>query len=278
LADSKYYLYDFWLYEGDESERVHRPQQIVLDFVNTAQSLNPGMPFIVTADSYYGSLSLAEALYDLKVGCLLSCKANMPSSLFTDLLHVNLKKRSWHCIDNKYFSAISVYDKAKLNLLTNLFPADRAIYNTERTTRLPWALYYYRRWLGAVDHFDRQLHLYLYPHRNIKWHQALLPALLKMVVNNTWVVANYYDYDVSLKDVTHVIISHLSGTYTTKGLSNRPLPLQRYDGQDHWSIKTSPNKCAHCKSNNILSNTSYQCSKCDVRLHPECMKPYHTSK
>lgn len=276
MADSEYYLYDFWLYEGEESERVHKPQQIVLDFVDNVQALNPGMPFIVAADSYYGSLSLAEALHNRKVGCLLSCRANMPSFLFSGWLHTNLPKRHWNCVDNKYFSVISINDKAKINLVTNLWQADKIIYNHDRTQKLPWALYYYRKWLGSVDHFDRQLHLYLYPHRNIKWHQALLPALLKIVVNNTWIVARQDNPDLTLKEVIQTIISHLSGDYTVKGFSNRPSSFLRYDGLNHRSKPALANKCAHCRSQGKLSNTTYQCGKCGVRLHPDCMEDYHT--
>lgn len=276
LTDSTYYLYDFWLYEGDESERVHKPQQIVLDFVNVAQSKNAGTPFVLVADSYYGSLSLAEALHQLKVGCLLSCRANMPSFLWGNYLHIDLKKGEWHSINNKYFSALTVYDRAKINLVTNLFISDRPIYNHDHSMKLPWSLYYYRKWLGSVDHFDRQLHLYLYPHRNIKWHQALLPALLKMAVNNTWVIRRQSDANITLKEVTVAIINHLSGTHTLRNYVNRPVSLLRYDGYGHWSNRTKKGKCAYCKSQGTLSNTPYQCGKCNVRLHPDCMEDYHT--
>ena len=62
---------------------------------------------------------------------------------------------------------------------------------SESTSKtLPAALYYYRKWLGALDHHDRQLHAYYPTHRNIKWHNAFLLSLLKIAVNNTWIINN----------------------------------------------------------------------------------------
>ena len=36
LADLNYYLWDFWLYEGIDSERLSKPMNIVLDFASNA--------------------------------------------------------------------------------------------------------------------------------------------------------------------------------------------------------------------------------------------------
>ena len=108
LADSTYYLWDFWLYQGKESIRVHSPKQIVIDFVDEIQLYHPLQPFIVVADSYYGSLEAAYALHYKNLGCLFSCKANMPSRLFSQHLHTMVAKSEWKEVHNKEMSAITV--------------------------------------------------------------------------------------------------------------------------------------------------------------------------
>lgn len=275
MADSSYYLYDFWLYQGKESERIHKPLDIVVDFVKVAEQNTSGLPFIVVADSYYGSANLATQLHDMGHGYLLSCKADMPSYIFSDYLHLNIKKQTWFGMNNSTMSAVTAFDKAKVNLLTNLFLGDTAIANAAGTKQIPQSLYYYRMWLGAVDHFDRQLHLYLSGHRNIKWHQALLGGLLKIAVNNTWVIYKELGHEITLKDTILAIIEYLGGDHSLRKEANRPAAFLRYDGLYHYPASASKQRCAQCLSNGTASNTSYKCSKCDVHLHPLCFETYH---
>lgn len=213
LADSSYYLWDFWLYQGEDSQRKHRPKDIVDEFSDVVLKYFPSRPFIFTMDSYYGSLDAAYLLHYKKQGVMMSCKANMPSRLFSGHLHHRVVKGKWNEVHNKEFSAITYHDKAKINLLTNLMLGGKSIYSPTSDKVLPAALYYYRQWLGAVDHHDRQLHLYWSMHRNLKWHSALLQALLKIAVTNTWVLANELQIQhkvLGLKEVTEAIIHHLA--------------------------------------------------------------------
>jgi hypothetical protein len=80
LCGRNYYIYDFWLYEGEESERRYpnvprssSPQEIVLDFV-IPLIMNGFSPYIVVTDSYYSSLSLAKTLHELNLGFIMSCQ------------------------------------------------------------------------------------------------------------------------------------------------------------------------------------------------------------
>ena len=151
----------------------------------------------------------------------------------------------------------------------------KPIQNNSKTQTLPASLYYYRRWLGALDHHDRQLHAYYSKHRNIKWHCALLMALLKICVNNTWIVTNQLELKLSLKEVEEHIIKHLSGTYTLRQDTLKPVPALRYDHVDHWSESFKKGPCVLCLTDDKHSNTSYRCSKCKVRLHVLCFQKYH---
>jgi hypothetical protein len=200
----------------------------------------------------------------------------MPSRLFSQHLHPLVTAKSeWKEIHNRKMSAITFWDKAKVNLITNVMHAGKSISDSTGTKTLPLALYNYRRWLGSLDHHDRQLHTYYPSHRNIKWHSALLISLLKIAVNNTWIVANQLQQQVSLKDVELAIIKHLSGSNTLRKDSFKPVAAKRYDHIDHWPESTTLGPCVHCLSNNKHSNSSYKCTKCKVRLHTLCFQQYH---
>lgn len=278
MADEEYYLYDFWLFEGNESERSHLPHEIVMGFVDRIQAKSSGLPYIIVADSYYSSLDLAIQLYQRKLGCLLSCRADRPSALWSKYIHKGLQKGQWTRAECRDFSAVSYYDKAKVNLLTNLFLGCKPIQNSNQTKQLPQALYYYRKWLGSVDHFDRQLHSYFIQHRNYKWTSSLLAALLKMAVNNTWIIRRHFNPSITLKETMSEIVEHLTGNHSVRGDNNRPLSLMTYDRLNHWTEPASKNDCVYCLSQNKQSKTTYQCSKCHVHLHPLCMQLYHTKQ
>lgn len=248
-----------------------------MDFVNPLVKKYPGRPYFIVADSYYSSLELAERLHKLKLGCMLSCKSDRPSWLFSQYLHRNIKKETMHYVVNSKFSAITYYDKAKVNLLTNLFKGDKWIYNSQHTKKLPQSIYYYRKWLGPIDHFDRFLHLYLPSNRNIKWTQALLRALLKFTINNCYVIAKLNDDKTSLLEVELEVIKYLSKDHTLRNPEARPTFLQRIEGNNHFPQKIPISKhCSWCLSHlNKKSSASYECMQCKVALHAECFADYH---
>lgn len=82
----QYYLYDFWLYQGNNSDRVgvKSPESIVLDFVDHLIAKSH-QPYIVLADSFYTSLKLAILIHQRKLGCLFSCKRDRPATLWKPL-------------------------------------------------------------------------------------------------------------------------------------------------------------------------------------------------
>jgi len=247
--------------------------------VNEIQKYYPKHPFIFIADSFYGSFDLAKELHKKKLGFLFSCKANSPAFLFTNYLHeTTLQKGQWCWTSSTRFSAVTWRDKAKLNLLTNLFIAGKSVSSkSDPSKSMPIAAYYYRAWLGNIDHFDCQLHNYLYSHKHIKWHQALLPALLKIAINNTWIIKKQLQPGITLKKVAVEVIDILENNHTLKKRS-RPISIARFDGMNHWMVLSQSSKpCVYCQKQNTRSNTSYICEKCNVFLHPKCSKLYHTN-
>jgi hypothetical protein len=275
LADKYSYLWDFWLYEGHESERSGKPIEIVQDFVNNA-TREQHKPHIVVVDSYYGSLKLAQILHAKKFGVLFSCKADRPSYLFSSLLQQNLAKGEFQYINNYHFSAMTYYDKAKINLLTNLFPVQKMIHDSSGVKSLPQALYWYRKWLGGVDNFDRWLHLYMQKHRNIKWTQALLVALLKIAVGNTNVIATNMGLSTNLRETTLQLIDHLSKSHTLREDHNRPVYAKRKNGWGHFPEKLEKQQpCSECNNTGKTSKAKFKCKICNVPLHSHCFANYH---
>lgn len=276
LTDDSFYLWDFWLYQGSESNRSGKPAEIVLDFMKTVETNGGAKPHVVVVDSYYGSLKLAKKLHELKYGFLLSCKSDRPVFLFSDYLHNGLIKGEFSFIHNRNFAAMTYYDKAKVNLITNLFNTCQQTVNSTNTKKLPLGIYYYRKWFGGLDHFDRWLHLYLFNHRNIKWTEALLNTMLKIAVNNTHIIATYLGFETNLKQTILELIDHLSQSTTLRNDENRPTYQKKKTGQGHFPNEISKSKgCVLCQSNGRKSNTSYECDICKVPLHPKCFKEYH---
>jgi len=140
---------------------------------------------------------------------------------------------------------MTYYDKAKVNLLTNVMNFNKTILNPQTRTLLPLGICWYRKWLGGLDHFDRWLHLYLLRHRNIKWTQALLSTLLKIAVNDTHIIASYLDIENTYKQTVLELIDHLAGSHT---LRDRPVQSQNQVFA-HWPVKITTSKdCTQCLS------------------------------
>lgn len=162
------------------------------------------------------SLQLAKKLHKWKQGFLLSCRADRPSELFSNDLGKNLIKHHWSAMDCKEFSAITIFNKTKVNLITNLMLTWTELQHRDTKAYLPQGLYYYRKWLGGLDHFDGRLHLYLSSHRHIKWTMVLLGSLLKIAVNNTWAIRRHFIHDLDLKTVTKELIIYLAQNHSIR--------------------------------------------------------------
>ena len=140
-------MWDFWLYQGDESERTHTPLGIVTEFVGEVKSCYPSRPFIFVADSYYGSLEACLMLNSKKFGCLFEVvKLTYHRDCFQKHLHQELKKREWQYTQNKNVVALSYFDKSKVNILPNFIQIENKVENKQRTSTLPLGIACYRLW------------------------------------------------------------------------------------------------------------------------------------
>ena len=97
----QYYLYDFWLYQRTDSDRILKsPGSIVLDFVDRLITATSPEPYTVLADSFYTSLNLANSLYQRNLKCLLSCWTDRPTQLCKPLQQ-DLSKKEYIGIESQ---------------------------------------------------------------------------------------------------------------------------------------------------------------------------------
>ena len=179
--DNSGYLYSLWIYQGPEHGEETKPHQIVVNFAKELPTKN----YIVYADSYYGSFTLAEDLNSKGYKFVLSCKSDRPSQLFSKKLHTGLKRGSWkYGVWNKKILALSFWDSVKCNFISNYFNAD-----LEGTK--PSLVVKYNKYKGGVDLADSHWSRYLASFRNYKWTKAAVFALLKIALVNSYLIFNH---------------------------------------------------------------------------------------
>ena len=173
-----------------------------------------------------------------------------------------MDKGEWTYINNSNFSATTYSDKHKVNLLTNIFDGSKKVRVTNQNRDMPASIYWYRQWLGPIDHFDRLLHLYLWSHRNIKWTQALLSGVLKIAVNNTNIIAQQLNLTSNLRETELALIDHLAGDYSVRNTSSQVPFMVKKTGWGHFPERAfASSRCVYCKSQGKESKPAKKSSK-----------------
>ena len=163
---------------------------------------------------------------------------------------------------------------------------------------MPQVVKTYNRYMGGVDLVDCQVALYRsHVHKN-KWWFSIFTTGVSIMCVNAWRLSNilhpkvaYIDF---LRDVCVSILSIHKEPRVHPGplptLRVGPLPTLRvnaselrFDRMDHLIIKSEvKGVCQECKiqgygkSSKNEKRTNYRCQKCDVAVHPQCFKNYHT--
>jgi hypothetical protein len=94
---------------------------IVLDFV---KKLDDFHEYFVYTDSWYGSEELALQFHKLGFWFIIACKSNNPSYLFSQYLHLGLKKHCFGAESRKLEPetiVLSFHDNKICNFLSNQF-------------------------------------------------------------------------------------------------------------------------------------------------------------
>lgn len=273
LATSSNYVFSFWLYCGKESGRNTDTNSIVLEFVNELEYY----PYFIIADSYYGSVELAEKLHDRQVFFILGCQKYRPSYLFKNFMHKEkrMKKLESRWCSNGHLAALYFKDRAKVNFITNADIID--VEKVGSDTYLPKVVKIYRKHMGHVDKADAFLSHCLFSNRNRKWTDAHFKASLKFTVDNCWIIYNHIKNEsISLESFIMKLACELVEEYTKESTQM----VEQIDKSEisnvHVPVRSDKkSRCENCKPKKNDSKTNYICSECNVYLHIDCFAPFH---
>jgi len=191
LADEKGYVYDFWIYRGNQP----KTKDIVLNFAVRL----PGEGYILTFDAYYGGWELALELDAHRLYFIASCTATRPSSIFAKRLHKEMQEHeargSWAWLSyRRSILAVSWRDQKILNLLTNLVDKPRKAYTRKvkgERVKVPQIVEEYRTTLNFVDRANAYRLRYPFRHRTVKNTRVQWWTILMMAVVNSWILMSY---------------------------------------------------------------------------------------
>jgi len=269
IATSSNYVFSFWLYCGLESGRNTDTVSIVMDFVNQLESY----PYWILADSYYGSLELAEKLHKKQVNFIIGCQKNRPAFLFGNGMHKEkgVKKGESRWCSNGYLAAFYFKDRAKVNFLTN---ADVII---EEKNELPKIVSIYRKHMGHVDKVDGILSNCMYSNRNRKWTDAHFKGCLKLCIDNCWIIYKALKNEsISLEKFIMELACLIVTQYANESPQLEEKDLKTELSYVHAPIRSNETKyCEFCKPKKNHSKASYFCSACGYYLHIDCFAPFH---
>ena len=273
LATASSYIYDFWLYCGKNSARNTDTKSIVLEFTEVL----PKLPYRIFADSYYGSVDLAQELNNNGFLFIISCNKNRPAFLFSNGMHTekNVKKGESRWCSNGRIAAMYFKDNAKVNFLTNM---DVMVHEKdEKGNPLPKLVSTYRKYMGNVDRADSILSNCRFQHRNRKWTDAHFKTCLKMCVDNAWIIFRAKtDVSVPLQQFMRKLASEIVKQYET----NNPQSVEQSPKTEAslLHVPLNMNKRKRCEINACKTNdlkSKYICTGCGNFLHVDCFYDFH---
>ena len=134
---------------------------------------------------------------------------------------------------------------------------------------------------------DQNISVYMINIRNKKWWQPLFRFCIDLAVNNAHQLYRLQPLEpgqraLDLLGFRRKIFQVYSSKYrNVEKILPDIFPAQRnhqkvipdiwYDNESHWIIKGKQRLCANCSRTSI-----YFCVKCNVGIHPECFKVFHS--
>ena len=114
--------------------------------------------------------------------------------------------------------------------------------------------------------------------RQREWWWPIFIYLFDVSIVNAWVlwrkIKNKNQQLLEFRRNLAITVLKAHGTPANQG--KRPAPVFSgfgYGGMNHWLESSNRRRCAYCGG-----SASFQCSKCNVGMHPKCQKLYHTKE
>ena len=150
----------------------------------------------------------------------------------------------------------------------------------------PNSISVYNKTMGGVDRMNQNIGACMINIRSKKWWWPLFQFCVDLAVNNAFQLYRLQPLQQGEKQLDLLGFSReIVKVYHARFRSDKTLPLIfpaprstqrvipeiRYDGIDHWIAKGNQRRCAKCSKTG-----NYFCEKCNVSLHPDCFKDFHT--
>ena len=200
----------------------------------------------------------------------------------TDFL-LNITAVRWK--DNKLVNALSTY--------TGNQPVQKAKrYCHQEKKRIeidqPNIISVYNKSMGGVDRMDQNISTYMINLRSKKWWWPLFRFVIDAAANNAYQLYRSKnlspgEHRLDALGFRRAIVDAYYRLYrksiasTTLFPGNKALHTPsknlQFDGVNHWIVKGTQRRCSlpGCKG-----TSKYFCEKCNVGLHPECFRLYHS--
>lgn len=141
------------------------------------------------------------------------------------------------------------------------------------------------RTLSGVDLFDATIAKYRISIRSRKWYWCLFSWVLSALAVNAWklygrATGESQAFLPFLRQACQQMLSVHGLGKKIPGRHGFSLEVRgaakdsvRCDGLNHWPqhVGDSNPRCRECKG-----RSKFMCDKCQVPLHPQCFRPYHT--
>ena len=150
----------------------------------------------------------------------------------------------------------------------------------------PNSISVYNKTIGGVDRMDQNIGAYIINIRSKKWWWPLFRFCVDLAVNNAFQLYHLQPLQQGEKqldllgfrrEIVKVYHARFRLDKTLPVIFPAPRSTQRvipeicYDGIDHWIAKGNQHPCAKCSK-----TSKYFCEKCNIGLHPDCFKDFHT--
>lgn len=137
----------------------------------------------------------------------------------------------------------------------------------------------YNKHMGGTDRMNQNIGAYRISVRGKKWYWPIFTWLIDVCIQNAWIMLKEH------KKITQLEFRRqLATTYLTRHgvpplsagrkprIENQLHDLLRFDGIDHWIVKTESRRRCSFKCG---SRVATECLKCEVGLCIDCFLKYH---
>jgi hypothetical protein len=271
--------------------------------------------YIVYVDRAFGSRYLAQRLLKQKTHLVCTCTNNVRFD--PELVkNVNCKNKSQKnkplnskqsdtsllldhgetvfssCTKNNIL-ALKYNDNICFNMISTIHVDDSLENDLQskksgdnRNLVIPKCVRNFRTYMRGVDKQDQYLSYNPIMRKYAKYYKKIFFYLVDMAILNSYIIYNFNTknkssfHDFKLKLAKQLLESHT-------GFCERVDLINRYkdtnNNKSHFIVKNTfmdkkkRLRCAWCKEHNKRSETNLKCEQCNVPLHIDCFKIYHTN-